>query len=121
MTMTKSQAIKLSGLLREVRPDWDAPGVMAALGKLADRSLPDVIVAMTTAAADEGAQTPMAGVSNPLYWPNWGKAQAANHPTRDPAYLRMRAEHDAWKQQAASPERIASIRAEYGLPRKASA
>ena len=116
MTMTKSQAIKVCGVIREVRPDWDAPGIMAALAKLADKPFHESVIAMLTAAADEGAHTPMAGVTNPLYWPSWGKAQAEAKPDRDPAYLRMLAEDEAARAIAAPPERIAAIREAAGLP-----
>jgi hypothetical protein len=121
MTMTKSQAIKVTGVIREVRPDWDAPGIMAALAKLADKPFHESVIAMLTAAADEGAHTPMAGVTNPLYWPNWGKAQAVTAPHRDPAYLRFREECAERERVAAKPRQIAAIRRQYGESREVTA
>jgi len=62
MTVTKDQAQMLATLAAACRPNgarrWDHAGIMAALKQVADRSLPEVIMATIRAAADRDAETP---------------------------------------------------------------
>lgn len=62
MPVTKDQAHMLAALAVACRPygapTWDAPGVVAAIGKVAHLSLADVTLAVTRAAADATAKTP---------------------------------------------------------------
>jgi hypothetical protein len=62
MPVTKDQAQMLTSLAIACRPAgarrWDSAGVMAALAKVANRSLPEVIVATIRAASDRHVETP---------------------------------------------------------------
>lgn len=62
MTVTKDQAQMLATLVAASRPNgarrWDHAGILAALAKVKDRSLPEVIMAVIRAAADRNVDTP---------------------------------------------------------------
>lgn len=62
MTVTKDQAQMLATLATACRPlgarRWDTAGTMAALEKVKDRSLPEVVMATIRAAADRDVDTP---------------------------------------------------------------
>ena len=62
MTVTREQAQMLTTLAIACRPyrapTWDEPGVMAAIAKCRDWSLPEVALRVIVAAADREAQTP---------------------------------------------------------------
>ncbi|WP_310962131.1 hypothetical protein [Nocardioides terrisoli] len=62
MPVTKDQARILTSLIVASRPHgaprWDEPGIMAALAKVADRSLPEVVIASIRAACDASARNP---------------------------------------------------------------
>ena len=62
MTVTKDQAQMLATLAVACRPHraatWDAAGVVAAIGKVKDRALVEVALAVLRAAADRDAKTP---------------------------------------------------------------
>ncbi len=73
MTMTKSQAINLANFIRDVRPDWDFHGVMAALSKLSSFDSVEAGQTALAAAGDAGARTPAAMV-NTVYRPGWKPA-----------------------------------------------
>lgn len=79
--MTKSSAIILARLIESLRPEWQYPGILAALGTVADRDAFDTITAMTACAKDPTANTP-AAISNPTYWANWGRAETTHTPGR---------------------------------------
>lgn len=72
MPITKQQAEMISELMVACRPHganrWDAPGCMAALAKVADRSLPEVVRAATRLAENREARTPMALGGNGPQW-----------------------------------------------------
>jgi hypothetical protein len=112
MRMTQIQAQALARFLEPVRTDWDFHGVLAAL-KALECSWQDAAVIAVSCAADPTAKTP-AAMRNPVYAP--APPQIAMRPDRDPAYLRMLAEDEAARAIAAPPERIAAIRAEFGMP-----
>jgi hypothetical protein len=62
MPVSREQAQMLATLAVSCRPNgaphWDAPGVMAAIGKVKDRTLADVVLAVIRAADDREAKTP---------------------------------------------------------------
>jgi len=62
MTISKDHAQMIATLAAASRPNgarrWDHAGIMAALKQVADRSLPEVIMATIRAAADRDAETP---------------------------------------------------------------
>lgn len=62
MPVTKDQAHMLAALAIACRPygapTWDAPGVVAAVGKVSNLHLPDVAMAVIRAATDATAKTP---------------------------------------------------------------
>lgn len=80
MRMTPNQANILARLVEELRPEWNFPGIRAAIESVnARRSAYDVAHAMLTTTADPNAQTP-AAIRNPHYWPG-----VTTEPTRQPA------------------------------------
>lgn len=112
MAMTKIEATKIAHAVAVIRPDWDFPGIMAAIGKApAADDYGTVLVTLATCAMDPGALTP-AACTNPVYRPTWGQTAAeSRRPDRDPVFLRFRAEHAAAAAQAAPLERVREIRA----------
>ena len=62
MPVTKDQAHMLAALAIAARPygapTWDAPGVVAAIGKVSNLLLADVALAVIRAATDATAKTP---------------------------------------------------------------
>ena len=53
------QAINAIGfLMHEMRPEWDAPGCVAALRKLADMPLAELLIAAARYSADDTTTTP---------------------------------------------------------------
>lgn len=82
MRMTKVQAIALSRLIEAIRPEWNFPGIMAAIGKVVDRDDDPAIVAIAalTCCQDKDAETP-AAMTNPVYWPAWQPNTPKSTPT----------------------------------------
>ena len=86
-------------LVEAIRPDWGAPGVMAALDKLRDRPLADVAVAAIRATARTDQRTPAVIAMGGEHW------AAGKQPTPTPPTVRSadicrccihdRAGHDA--------------------------
>lgn len=64
MPVTKDQAEMIANLATAARPHgsrrWDAPGVMAALGKVRHLELAEVLMAVGRAARDRDLETPAA-------------------------------------------------------------
>lgn len=59
MTITRDQAHALAELVHQLRPEWDAQGVLAALAKARDRGPADVVcIAAIRAAATPTNRTP---------------------------------------------------------------
>ena len=62
MPVTKEQADMIAALATACRPHgaprWDAPGVVAAIGKVKHMSLADVVLAVIRAADDREVRTP---------------------------------------------------------------
>lgn len=82
MRMTPNQMNILARLVEELRPEWNFPGIRAAIGTVAeDRSRYDICHAMLTAAADPTAQTP-ATIRNPAYWPSAAPTTTTRIPAR---------------------------------------
>lgn len=81
MRMTKSSAIILARLIEALRPEWQYPGILAALATVSDRDAFDTVTAMTACAKDPSANTP-AAISNPTYWANWGRTEITPSPGR---------------------------------------
>jgi hypothetical protein len=82
MPVTQDQARALAQLAVDCRPHgarrWDIQGVYAAIGKVKDRHLADVVLAVIRAADDRNAETP--GVINApgsLHW----KERGSDRPT----------------------------------------
>lgn len=72
MTVTDQQLRALAFLAPACRPNgakrWDSAGVMAALEKVRDRSLPEVVMAVVRAAADRNVDTPGVIPSAGTHW-----------------------------------------------------
>jgi hypothetical protein len=72
MTVTKDQAQMLATLAAASRPHgarrWDTAGTMAAIAKVADRNLGDVIMATIRAAADRDCESPGVIPSSGPHW-----------------------------------------------------
>ena len=69
-------------LVEAIRPDWGAPGVMAALDKLRDRPLADVAVAAIRATARTDQRTPAVIAMGGEHW------AAGKQPTPTPPTVR---------------------------------
>ena len=89
MPVTQDQARALAQLAVECRPHgarrWDIQGVYAAIGKVKDRHLADVVLAVIRAADDRNAETP--GVINApgsLHWRERGADRPASGNRFDP-------------------------------------
>jgi hypothetical protein len=86
MTVTSEQAQMLTSLAVAIRPHgaprWDAPGVMAAVKKVAHLDLADVTRAVTRAAEDRDARTPAVIAS--LTSHHWRDRDRAAPPAREP-------------------------------------
>jgi hypothetical protein len=85
MSVTQQQAQMLTALAVACRPtgapQWDAAGVMAEIGKVRERSLADVILAVTRAADDRSAKTP--GVISAKGSTHW-QERGTRTPQREP-------------------------------------
>lgn len=89
MTATDQQLRALAFLAKACRPNgarrWDEAGIMAALAKVADRSLAEVVLATVRAAADRDCETP--GVI-PTAGSHWRSAAVEVGPTPTPPKFR---------------------------------
>lgn len=78
MPVTQQQAQMLASLAVACRPygapTWDEAGVLAQVAKVKDRALPEVIMAVTRAAADRAAITP--GVISAVGSQHWAEKVA---------------------------------------------
>lgn len=87
MPVTKDQAQMLTSIALACRPTgaphWDAPGVIAAIGKVAHLHLPDVVRAVTRAAEDATAKTPgVIAATDSIHWAERAPQQIApRNPT----------------------------------------
>lgn len=115
--MNEVQATALARYVQIIRPDWDFPGIRVALLKLDADSLVAPWIACQCA-GDPTTKTPGA-MSNPIYRTGGQPAPAEVVPSigRDNV-IRLRREQAALADTAASPERIAAIRALSKFPRK---
>lgn len=72
MTVTRAQAETLAPIFADCRPhgarQWDVPGILAAIWRVKDRQLVEVIRAFTRGAEDRTAHTPAVVVTNTTYW-----------------------------------------------------
>lgn len=86
MPVTKPEAQMLATLALAMRPHgaprWEAPGVMAALAKVAHMPLADVVCAVARAASDRTLQTP-GPIGNPQS-PCWRERPAEKVAPRNP-------------------------------------
>lgn len=86
MPVTKQQAQALASLIAASRPygahHWDTAGIYAAISRVKDRTLTEVIRAFTRGADDRTAETPAVVVTNPAYWIERSPERPANHPPR---------------------------------------
>lgn len=86
MPVTKQQAQTLAPLIAACRPygatHWDTPGIYAAIGRVSDRALVEVIRAFTRGAEDRTAATPAVVVTNRDYW--------TEHSTERPTFTGVR-------------------------------
>ena len=86
MTVTPEQAKMLTALVIAIRPHcaphWDAPGVMAALKRVAHLRLADVTRAAVNAAEDPTLKTP-APIGIPSS-PCWADKVLVDRPVREP-------------------------------------
>ena len=87
MPVTKDQAAMLASLAIACRPNgaphWEAPGVVAAIAKVANLHLPDVALATIRAAMDPTANTP--GVIASTSSVHWHEKTQAISPRETPA------------------------------------
>lgn len=85
MTVTQSQAQMLTTLATACRPHgarrWNSAGVTAAIKAVADRSLPEVVMAVIRAAADRNVDSP--GVI-PTNGPHWAESAAVRQFVPEP-------------------------------------
>ena len=58
MTTTRVQAEALATFVRQLRPDWDHPGIVAAIGRCKREPLSEVAVALIRLAENGQAKTP---------------------------------------------------------------
>ena len=58
MTTTRVQAEALATFVRQMRPDWDHPGIVAAIGRCKREPLSEVAVALIRLAENGQAKTP---------------------------------------------------------------
>jgi hypothetical protein len=90
MTLTRDHAQMLATLASACRPNgarrWDHAGTMAALAKVADRSLPEVILATIRAAADRDCETPGVIAAAGSHWAE--SAAVRVHMPEDPTAVR---------------------------------
>lgn len=91
-------------LVEAIRPDWGAPGVMAALDKLRDRPLADVTVAAMRAAMRDDQRTPAVIA---LSGPHWLNPQQA--PTTVPPSFRSSTHCGICSRDRSGHERINSL------------
>ncbi|NYD43947.1 hypothetical protein [Nocardioides panaciterrulae] len=72
MSVSRQQADWLAPLIADCRPHgarrWDIPGIHAAIARVNQRQLVEVIRAFTRGAEDRTAHTPSVVVTNPTYW-----------------------------------------------------
>lgn len=82
MTSPSNQAVNaLAFLMHEVRPDWDAPGCVAALRRVPQVGLVDLVVAAVKCAADPANDTPVALVHmNNRAWDSDWYLPCRKHP-----------------------------------------
>lgn len=85
MSVNREQAQMLATLATACRPNgapgWDAPGVMAEIGKVRERALADVILAVIRAADDRTANTPgVIGASGSAHWTERGDRSTVREP-----------------------------------------
>ena len=81
--ITPQQAWAIGHLVHELRPAWEAEGVVAQVKRVADRNPVMVALACIRAAADPDAKTPGVIPTNGTHW-NEGIKQAPNewHPPK---------------------------------------
>lgn len=79
--ISRSQAEHLAALVHATRPDWDAPGILAALSKLRTRPLAVVAYAAIRAAETPTNRTPAVIA---LDGPHWRAPTPAQLPTPIP-------------------------------------
>lgn len=60
---------RLASLVHTIRPDWQEPGIRAALAKVADRPLLDVAVAAVAACRRLDQRTPAVIACDGAHWP----------------------------------------------------
>ncbi len=91
MTVTaldRDRAHALAALLATLRPDWDAKGVLAALGRAQDRGTAyDLAHAALRAAADLGNRTPAVIPLDGPHWHTQSAPTAQSPPTPTPPRL----------------------------------
>ena len=76
--MTRDQAEKIAHAVHAIRPDWDTPGIIAALSRSRDRADTwQVAIAAITAAADNTNRTPAV---IPLAGKHWQTATTGTSP-----------------------------------------
>jgi hypothetical protein len=67
--MSHQQATTLAAFVHTLRPDWDVPGIVAALGQVRDRAVAgEVAVAAIRAATDHGNRTPAVIAMDGKHW-----------------------------------------------------
>lgn len=82
--MTKAQGEALTALLHQLRKDWDAPGIRAALQRAqALGSATDVAVAACRVAGNQDARTPALIAEPGAHWQGTAVGKRQTHPVCD--------------------------------------
>ncbi|MDI9627066.1 MAG: hypothetical protein QM286_00725 [Acidobacteriota bacterium] len=74
-TVTGEWTARLANLVHTLRPDWQEPGIKAALAKVADRPLIDVASAAIAACRRTDQHTPAIIAASGNHWPDPTNAQ----------------------------------------------
>lgn len=86
MPVTDDQARAIAYLAAACRPGnaphWEAPGILAAIQRVKDRKLAEVVHAFIRAAEDPTARTPNVIVTNPDYWREKSPHRELAHPPK---------------------------------------
>lgn len=108
MTTTRSQGQAIAALMSELRPDWDYPGCLAAVGAVKHKHAADVAMAAVRLCCTAEAQTPGAlKAEQGQHWREKVAPTTHRHPPRREQECRRHPGewHDACRPCAA--ERIA--------------
>ncbi len=70
MTVRRVEAEALATFVRQLRPDWDHPGIVAAIGRCKREPLSEIAVALIRLAENGRARTPALLPGHGRHWAN---------------------------------------------------